>query len=97
MDFSKKNIVLSASLLKSIGHPIRISIILSLNNNTQLTVSELCNLLLVDQPIMSLHLGVLREKSIIRVEKRGKQSVYSITNHSVKQIINIMYNSNINI
>ena len=97
MDFSKKSIDLSSSILKSLGHPIRISIVLSLSNNSQLTVSELCDRLLVSQPVMSLHLGILREKKIISVKKRGKQSLYSIVNHSVNQIVRVIYNSNISI
>tara|TARA_B100001741_G_C16382957_1_gene518741 strand:+ start:538 stop:834 length:297 start_codon:yes stop_codon:yes gene_type:complete len=83
----------SASLLKSIGHPIRFQIIIALSNNQYMTVTELSELLSVDQPVMSLHLAVLRKKDIIHVKKDGKRSFYSIVNNSVKQIVNITYNT----
>ena len=66
---NQNNIVKSAALLKSMGHPIRLRIIITLSNNLQMTVTELSNYLCVDQPIMSLHLAVLRKHKIIKVEK----------------------------
>ena len=89
----KKNIYKSASLLKSVGHPIRIQIIRLLDDYKELTVTELSNYLSIDQPIMSLHLGVLRKHAVIMVRKKGKQSLYSISDTSVKQVVNIIYNT----
>jgi ArsR family transcriptional regulator len=83
----------SAALLKAVGHPIRLSIILSLQDNHALTVSDLVDLLSIDQPVMSLHLGILRNCNIINAEKLGKQSIYSISNHSIKQIVSVIYNT----
>lgn len=83
----------SAALLKAVGHPIRLSIILSLQDNHALTVSDLVDLLSIDQPVMSLHLGILRNYNIINAEKVGKQSIYSISNHSIKQIVSVIYNA----
>jgi ArsR family transcriptional regulator len=83
----------SAALLKAVGHPIRLSIILSLQDNHALTVSDLVDLLSIDQPVMSLHLGILRNCNIINAEKVGKQSIYSISNHSIKQIVSVIYNT----
>ena len=83
----------SAALLKAVGHPIRLSIILSLQDNHSLTVSDLVDLLLIDQPVMSLHLGILRNCNIIKAEKVGKKSIYSISNNSIKQIVSVIYNS----
>ena len=85
------NIKLSASLLKSIGHPIRIKIILTLADYGEMTVTELTDYLQIDQPIMSLHLAVLRRINVILVRKQGKQSVYSILDNSVKQVVQIIY------
>ena len=90
---NQNNIVKSAALLKSMGHPIRLRIIITLSNNLQMTVTELSNYLCVDQPIMSLHLAVLRKHKIIKVEKEGKQSKYSILEKSMQQIALISYYS----
>tara|TARA_Y100000739_G_C20228747_1_gene293407 strand:- start:239 stop:532 length:294 start_codon:yes stop_codon:yes gene_type:complete len=85
----------TASLLKAIGHPIRVDIILCLSQNRNLTVTELCNNLNIHQPILSLHLGVLRKQRVITVKKAGKKSIYSISDNSVTQIINIIYHTRI--
>ena len=93
MNDHSKHIHDSAALLKAVGHPIRLSIILSLQDNYALTVSDLVDLLSIDQPVMSLHLGILRNCNIINAEKVGKQSIYSISNHSIKQIVSVIYNT----
>ncbi|MAQ69752.1 MAG: hypothetical protein CMD23_01485 [Flavobacteriales bacterium] len=85
----------TASLLKAIGHPIRVDIILCLSQNRNMTVTELCNTLDVPQPILSLHLGVLRKLNVLAVKKSGKRSIYSVLDISVKQIINIIYHTRI--
>ena len=91
---SKENrIKQSASLLKAIGHPIRVEIILCLSRSRNLTVTELSYNLSIHQPIISLHLAVLRKHNIIKVKKEGKKSIYSIIDVSVKQIINIIYHT----
>ena len=83
----------TASLLKAIGHPIRVDIILCLSRHRNMTVTALCNNLDIHQPILSLHLGVLRRHNVIKVKKEGKKSIYSISDISVKQIISIIYHT----
>ena len=90
MATSKNHIVESAVLLKSLGHPIRLRIIISLSENTMMTVTQLSHALGVDQPVMSLHLAILRKKDIIKVKKEGKTSLYSIADISIKQIVNLV-------
>ena len=55
-----KKIKYTADILKSIGHPIRIEIIRSIYENEMLSVSAIQNLLNVSQPVISLHLGILK-------------------------------------
>ena len=93
MKKDKNFIVKAAALLKSIGHPIRVQIMIALSQKTSMTVNSLSQQLNIDQPVMSLHLAILRKKSIIKVKRNGKQSEYSISNISVKQIINIAYHA----
>ena len=85
------NIKSSASLFKSIGHPIRLKIILTLADHGEMTVTALTNYLKIDQPVMSLHLAVLRKANLILVRKQGKQSVYSILDKSTQQAVKIIY------
>ena len=89
----ENQIIQSAVLLKSIGHPIRVQIIIALSEKSVMTVTQLSDYLNIDQPVMSLHLAVLRNQHVIQVQKEGKKSFYSIEDISVKQIINIIYHS----
>ena len=94
MSKEKENkIIQSAALLKAIGHPIRVQIFRCLTDYAYMTVTELSESLSIDQPVMSLHLGILRKHNVIKVKKDGKKSVYSISHISTKQIINIAYNT----
>lgn len=87
------NLELSSSILKSVGHPIRVKIILALADYTEMTVTELTQFLKIEQPVMSLHLAVLRNANIIIVKKQGKKSMYSILDSSVLQAVQIIYHS----
>ena len=60
-------------------------------NHGDMTVTELTEYLQIDQPIMSLHLAVLRKFNVILVTKDGKKSVYSILDNSVYQVVSIIY------
>ena len=93
MKKNKNYIIKAAALLKSIGHPIRVQIIIALSQTTSMTVNSLSHKLNIDQPVMSLHLAILRKQNIIKVKRNGKQSDYSISNISVRQLINIAYHS----
>ena len=93
MKKDKNYIIKAAALLKSIGHPIRVQIIIALSQTTSMTVNSLSHKLNIDQPVMSLHLAILRKKNIIKVKRNGKQSDYSISSTSVRQLINIAYHS----
>lgn len=87
------NLELSSSILKSVGHPIRVKIILALADYTEMSVTELTQFLKIEQPVMSLHLAVLRNANIIIVRKQGKKSMYSILDSSVLQAVQIIYHS----
>ncbi len=81
----------TANILKTIGHPIRVEIIRKIYENQILSVSAIQELLNVSQPIISLHLSILRKKGIINSSKKGKQSLYFIQKKSVPQVIQILY------
>jgi len=81
-----------ASLLKSVAHPIRIKVIRLIFENESLSVSQIYTLLNIDQPVVSLHLGILKKHGVINSKKEGKNSYYYIVNRSIIQIIEIISN-----
>ena len=83
----------SAILFKAVGHPIRIKILRVLTQYNTMTVTELSHFLSIEQPVISLHLAILRKHSILKVQKKGKQSSYSILDMSLRQAVNLVYNT----
>lgn len=81
----------TAGILKTIGHPVRVDIIRKIHENQILSVTEIQKLLNISQPVISLHLGILKKKGIISSSKKGKQSLYSIKKKSIIQVIQILY------
>mgnify|MGYP001359881282 FL=1 len=80
-----------ADIFKSIGHPVRLKIIRLIYEHQTLSVTNLQQLLKISQPVISLHLGILKSKSIINLNKKGKQSFYFIEKKSVPQVIQILF------
>ena len=83
-----------ANIFKAIGHPLRIEILRLIHEHEILSVKNIQELLNVEQPVISLHLAILKRQKIIYSNKKGKQSLYCIKNKSVVQIIQILYYDN---
>ena len=91
----KANRILNiANIFKSIGHPVRLQILRVIHEHETLSVKNIQELLNVAQPVISLHLAILKKQKIINSNKKGKQSLYYINNKSVVQIIQILYYDN---
>ena len=80
-----------ADIFKSIGHPIRLKIIRLIYEHQTLSVTHLQQLLKISQPVISLHLGILKSKNIINSNKKGKHSFYFIEKTSIPQVIQILF------
>ena len=76
-----------AELLKVLGSPLRLRVILALDERGELCVHELTDLLEVNQPLMSQHLRVLRSANLIVGRRAGKEIRYSIADHHVTHIV----------
>ena len=81
----------TANVLKAIGHPIRVDIIRKIYEHQILSVGAIQDLLNIPQPVISLHLAILKKIGIIKSNKEGKKSFYFIKNNSVTQVIEILY------
>ncbi len=76
-----------AELLKVLGSPVRIKLILALDEHGERCVHELTDLLDVNQPLVSQHLRVLRSANLIVGRRDGKEVRYSIADHHVSHIV----------
>ena len=77
----------AASMLKVLGHPIRISIIELLENSPRLSVTEIFKALKIGQAIASHHLNTLKNKRILSSERVGKNTYYSVSHSSLIDIV----------
>jgi len=81
------HILRGAELLKVLGNPVRLGVILQLEEHQEQCVHELVASLDVSQPLMSQHLRVLRSANLIVGRRDGKEMRYVITDDHVIHIV----------
>ncbi len=77
----------AASMLKAIAHPMRISILGFLEDGKRLTVTEIHELLGIEQSSTSHHLGILKDKGILISKREGKNTFYSLKYNTLSHIV----------
>ena len=83
----KKQLEKAAYVLKCVAHPVRISIIDLLEQQERLTVSQLQEVLKIEQSLLSHHLTNMRDKGIVDTRREGKNVYYFLTDTSISNII----------
>ena len=74
-----KAIAKSANLLKTIGDPSRVAILMNLSQG-ELNVSEVCKTVgILSQPAVSHHLALMKAADVVESERNGKNNVYSLS------------------
>ncbi|MFD3001683.1 ArsR/SmtB family transcription factor [Pontibacter toksunensis] len=86
----KKRLERAANVLKCVAHPMRISIIDLLEQRKRLTVTQLQQVLEIEQSLLSHHLINMRDKGIVNTHREGKNIYYSLTDTSLTDIIDII-------
>src|SRR4051812_34433992 len=86
----QKKIVELSEMLKAIAHPSRIYIMLLLckEPNTRMTVKSIYEKLNMAQPVISRHLGILRNNGLVTRMAEGSNTFYELNkaNRNAKQI-----------
>jgi DNA-binding transcriptional ArsR family regulator len=77
----------AANMLKAIAHPMRISIINFLDDGKKLTVTEIHELLKIEQSTTSHHLGILKDKGILTSQRDGKNTYYALRHDNLSNIV----------
>lgn len=85
-----------ASVLRAISHPVRIALLDILQEKKVLTVTEIHNALKLKQAETSHHLGILRDKGVLKTVRDGKSIRYSLRIEKLSQIINCIKSCNLN-
>jgi len=83
----KKKLERAAYVMKCVAHPVRISIIDLLQQGERLSVTELQNILTIEQSLLSHHLTNMRDKGVVDMKREGKNVYYFLTDSSIPNII----------
>ena len=75
-----------AELLKAISHPVRLCIVRGLLDHSY-SVSKIQECISLPQPMVSKHIGVLKDKGIIKGYRNGPEVIYKLVNEDVKRIV----------
>lgn len=86
----KKKLERAANVLKCVAHPMRISIIDLLEQRKRLTVTQLQQVLEIEQSLLSHHLINMRDKGILNTHREGKNIYYSLADTSLTDIIDLI-------
>lgn len=77
----------AAELLKVLASVHRLAILVELQDGPR-CVHELVEALGISQPLASQHLRVLRARHLVRAERRGRETAYSLGDEHIAHIVN---------
>lgn len=90
-ELSVERLELAATMLKAMAHPMRIAILKHLEGGKRLTVTEIHELLQIEQSTTSHHLGILRDKGVLCARREGKNTYYFLKYEMLSQIIDCIH------
>lgn len=76
--------------LKSIAHPVRLAILDLLRKEGKLTVTEIQESLNIEQTATSYHLIQMKNKKVVKSEKKANKMFYSISNEQIPLVLDII-------
>jgi ArsR family transcriptional regulator len=79
----------AAGCVKSIAHPIRLSILAILVNGER-NVQDLTSALGTTQSNVSQHLAQMRGRGVLTASRRGNRTFYAVTNPKVGRLVELM-------
>ncbi len=77
-----------ADMLKVIAHPTRMTIVEMLYNEGDLSVTQVYEMLGIEQAVASHHLAQLRNKGIISSQRDGKNVLYTLKIRKLYDVVN---------
>ncbi len=86
-ELSSEQLNAAASMLKAISHPMRLAILNFLDEGKELTVTEIRELLKIEQSTTSHHLGILKDRGVLLSRRKGKNTFYTLKHQSLNNII----------
>ncbi len=76
----------TAIIFRALNHRLRQQILLLLQENPKLTVSQIYEKLHLEQSVASQHLAIMRRAGIVKTERDKKFVYYKLNNDRIAQI-----------
>jgi DNA-binding transcriptional ArsR family regulator len=89
-ELNVERLEVAASMLKAMAHPMRIAILKHLEGGKRLTVTEIHELLKIEQSTTSHHLGILRDKGVLCSKREGKNTFYYLRYTVLSKIVDCL-------
>ncbi len=89
-EITRKELLRKSELLKVLGHPERLAILL-LVYEEEMCVKDLMEALQISQPKVSQHVGLMKELGILSFRKEGTRVIYKLSDPVVKEILGILF------
>ncbi len=86
-ELQTEQLELAANMLKAIAHPMRMAILGLLEDGKKLSVTEIHELLNIEQSTTSHHLGILKDKGVLCSKREGKNTFYSLKSQNLQNIV----------
>ena len=89
-EVSREELLEKAELLKVLGHPERLAIVL-LTLNREMCVKELVEALQISQPKVSQHVGLMKEVGLLTFRKEGTKVLYRVSDQAIREIVELLF------
>ena len=86
-DLKPEEVEKASNMIKAISHPMRLAILGYLGDGKQLNVTEIHNLLGIEQSTASHHLGILKDKGILASVRKGKNTFYYLKRKNLSTLV----------
>ena len=86
-DLKPEEVEKASNMIKAISHPMRLAILGHLGEGKQLNVTEIHNLLGIEQSTASHHLGILKDKGILASSRKGKNTFYYLKRKNLSMLV----------
>jgi DNA-binding transcriptional ArsR family regulator len=81
----------AATMLKCIGHPVRLQIVELLDRDGEQNVTAIYEALGLEQAVASQHLNLMRDKGVLASRRDGVNVFYRIQDARVTQVIDCIH------
>jgi ArsR family transcriptional regulator len=84
-----ENIEQASRSLKAMSHPLRLKVLCTLNDQ-ELSVQEIVEAVGTSQSNISQHLGIMRDKGILKARKNANKVYYRVGDPRTLKLISLM-------